>query len=146
MIKQIKTEKFDGVAVLVPNDAKTFITDYNFLIIDLCQSTQKMIHIPFGRIEILGKATELTEVQCAGIVPQMKDPGYPFEIEDYKITFENMMQSLECYSVNPYGCRPNDESMKYKRYSDGVSWHDHLVNEWQKTEQNTGTWLILKRL
>jgi hypothetical protein len=26
--------------------------------------------------------------------------------------------------------KPTDESMKYKRHSEGLSWHDHLMNEW----------------
>jgi len=26
---------------------------------------------------------------------------------------------------------PNDESLKYKRHSEGLSWHDYLYNQWK---------------
>lgn len=30
---------------------------------------------------------------------------------------------------------PNDESLKYKRHSEGLSWHDYLMKEWKATRK-----------
>jgi len=90
MIKQIKTEKFEGLAVMVPEDANDFeLSFWNYqrqmyldtksvLIFESRSDRRKQIRqdrphviLPENDYLVLGKATELTEERCAEIVPSI---------------------------------------------------------------------------
>ena len=103
MIKQIKTSKFEGLAVLVPSDSFNYVVRQNAEVSDLWYESRcgdsdvsNCIELPTNKYLVLATSTSITEEQCADIVPQMKDSGYPFEIEDYKVTFENLLRSIGC--------------------------------------------------
>lgn len=171
MIKEIKTEKFEGLAVLVPEWYVSSFANMGYLVIQVMNEktfigedemfppdrleralervsklpeyiTLPAIKLPDGEYKILGKATELTEEQCAEIVSQMKDSTYPFEVEEYKVTFENLMHSLECYSVNP--CGDKSSFLDMKAFEKVDAWLER-AKKWQDAQENTGTWLILKK-
>lgn len=169
MIKEIKTEKFEGLAVLMPelfvkataymgylivtiHNEASYIAEDQFFPPDKLQRALDRVRnipeykdvpykLPDGDYKVIGKATELTEEQCAQIVPQMKDTSYPFEIEEYKVTFDNLLQSMECYSVNPYG----DERKDVPDLGAFTQMMRQKHREWQEAQANSGTWLILKK-
>jgi len=66
---EITTNGITILLVEVPEDAKKFVTDWKFLIVDIFSPTQKMIPIPEGQYQILGKSTELSEEQMKEILP-----------------------------------------------------------------------------
>lgn len=168
MIKEIKTDRFEGLAVLVPDDAYAFTnelashqidyiqdTEFNegFLNMSSCILLKNYWNHP---LQIIGKATELTEEQCAEIVDNEEDFD-PDDMDlcgdDYEpnIIYKNygrkrknvreftfnkatdsllsLMQSLECYSVNPYGDRA---------FNSGAG-------KWQEAQANVCTWIILRK-
>mgnify|MGYP003404819791 CR=1 FL=1 len=67
MTHEIKTNGITILFVEVPEDATRFVTDWKFLIVDIFSPTQKMIPIPEGQYQILGKSTELSEEQMKEI-------------------------------------------------------------------------------
>jgi len=66
-MKEIQTNGITILFVEVPEDATRFVTDWKFLIVDIFSPTQKMIPIPEGQYQILGKSTELSEEQMKEI-------------------------------------------------------------------------------
>ena len=69
-MKEITTNGITILLVEVPEDATRFVTDWKFLIVDIFSPTQKMIPIPEGQYQILGKSTELSEEQMKEICPK----------------------------------------------------------------------------
>jgi hypothetical protein len=181
MIKEIKTEKFEGLAMLMPNwfvsafanmgylvvqvqNEKTFMGEDQMFPPDRLQRaldrvnklpeniTLPAIKLPDGDFKILGKATQLTEEQCEEVIPDpmIRKPdnrkGFMIDIMDTEIyptakeAFSAFLDSLGCYSVNPYK-KPADDD--YSFYTDrNIS----IQEEWQEAQANTGTWLILQKL
>lgn len=168
MIRKIKTEKFEGLAVLVP-DVKMFFKIHNeYLVMGVSsedvggkiKKIQRGDNRGFIRseliygCEILGKVEELTEDQCADIVELGEAGsfyGYNFTVyKNYKnsedkgdwffkstISFASLMQSMECYSVNPYGERPKADIF----IDNTIRW-----KIWDYAQKKVGTWLILKKV
>jgi len=131
-IKEIKTEKFEGLALLVPDDANGFEIQDNpveggkFVAMLRGNPDYACVfspNLPYGDFKILGESTELTEDQCAEIV----------DSEDGSI-----------HQV--YG-------MCYKEYNPGIKFAPYFNNAiasftslMRSLEANTGTWLIIERL
>jgi len=154
MIKEIKTDKFEGLALLVPDNTS------NYRLMDsvsLFSGDSSICKLPY-RCKILGKSTELTEEQCAEIVEMFSMEKRINGKKTYvsynsmglhltaKESFESLMQSLQCYSVNPYG-----ENKPF--YSGQSDYDDPYGNkgrkeheQWQQAQANTGTWVILKKI
>jgi len=161
MIKEIKTEKFSGLAMLVPDDATKFSLkktkkgkpdQLHYFIPYTCDavSNQRLVILPSEDYLFVGKATELTEEQCAEITPN----SFYGRFIDYnmlevncgtaKESFASLMQSLQCYSVNPLS-----DPEGTMRQGDGYVYYsasDEEFEEYEKAQANTGTWLILKKL
>lgn len=163
-IKEIKTENFEGLAVLVPDDFKDYAGANNnelFYWTETCtQSTGDYpysVHVPnIKEYKILGKANELTEEQCETITPCVYDgredvnvmgliyecyDGSDFTCNTAKESFASLMQSIRCYSVNPV---PNPEPQFDERGNGGYC--ETWVKDYEKAQANTGTWIILKKL
>ena len=156
MIKEIKTEKFEGLAVLVPDGAHgyfysvdskgkyltsnsgTFDNDgddegFEIKISDDSRRTFK----------ILGKATELTEEQLKLIIPDT------FRRRRFS-HFQDILEAQGCYSVNPYAgiFRPHLSTPEKGNLGEiiaGVIYND-VKQLFLEAEANTGTWLILQKL
>ena len=97
MVKEIKTEKFEGLAVLVPDDTSGYAMKGKEIIFDVKHGLNKIYQeLPFECVVVVGCYPGLSNEACSVIVTQMKDSTYPFEVEDYKVTFENLMSSLGC--------------------------------------------------
>jgi len=124
MIKKIKTEKFEGLALLVPDDASDFSIESpdSLAFISGEYSDLKIEQLSDGYPwEILGKATEMTEEQCAEIVDAPMFDKYYF---DY---------------MNP----------KFEGWAGGFLLSNALesfTSLMRSLEANTGTWLIIERL
>lgn len=158
MTKEIKTEKFEGLVVLVPDDATDFRIDYaSYVVLSWSNETgSDAFRLDNCRYKILGKATELTEEQCADIMPgedigllgmvfkNYINPSDPFC--DAKQSFKSFMHSLECYSVNPYGEKPEFVFGEYGKSPIEFNRFELDMFKWQEAQSNTGTWLILKKL
>jgi len=169
MIKEIKTEKFEGLAVLVPDDAEDFdrecVSDEDFFQLNYLminndeesgfhgEPTVYSIDMPCN-FEIIGKSTELTEEQCADIVGLSFGVNNIYKsyeditaVDTAKESFASLMQSIGAYSVNPYP-KPDINSEKYVPISDDAK--DTLFmndwDQWETAQEHTGTWLILKRI
>lgn len=168
MIKEIKTEKFQGLALLVPDGSHNFSTAVDstgkYLQFFIGQYDDdgddlggelKLTENPYLKLKILGKATELTEEQCMLIVPEnlngYREECYPdftpstndlsCAYVNAKLSFASLMQSLGCYSLNPVN-KPNP-------CGNGVDFIEYdpvWVKEYDTAQANTGTWLILQKL
>ena len=140
MIKEIKTEKFDGLAVLVPDDYAGSIANMGYLIV-MVTNPATLIHekhfnsphaiqkqldrvnklppfaslpaikLPDGEFKILGRADHLTEEQCQTIMP---------------------LPAISARYGDPYQYSPAR-----------ISFTDLLITEY---DCYTGTWLILQKL
>jgi len=160
MVKEIKTKKFEGLAVLVPDDAgkfsikktrKGYADQLHYYVpytLDVV-SNQRLVILQGEGYEVLGKATELTEEQCAEIV-DYKTTGYfksyayknaDFIFNTAKESFTSLMQSLECYSVNPLN--PPIERLQY---GGEYTMRQSEIDEYEEAQANTGTWIILRKL
>lgn len=156
MIKEVKTEKFEGLAVLVPDDAHTFFIHPLMCILGWTDGNgSNFSNLEYLKCEILGKATELTEEQCAEIINSDEWPmtvkGFLYwpdfnNIDDQvtetaKEAFETLTESMECYYENPIA--PPIERLQY---GGGYAMRQSEVDEYEKAQKQTGTWLILKKL
>jgi hypothetical protein len=143
MIKEIKTEKFEGLAVLVPERAHNFSTAVdskgkylNFFIGqyydggDDLGGELKLTDDSSMKTRILGKATELTKANLELILPDTF-------AKRRSSHFQDILKALWCYSINPFGERPINSMF-----------HDMRIRQriWDRAQANTGTWLILQKL
>lgn len=129
MIKEIKTDRFEGVALLIP-DGKTDIS-----VKDIVKMLNSMdSYHPDDRWIVFDKATELKNTHLEMILPDT------FSGRRYS-HFQDILKSMECYSVNPYGEEPKDipdlgaftQAIRKKH------------QQWKKAQETTGTWIILKK-
>lgn len=164
MIKEIKTDRFEGLAVLVP-EGLISIDMYSAVsgnYISCSNSTS--IKIPNGKWHLVGNAKDFTEENAFLVVesfikrvniPQrhqgyMDSTQYLNYYSDLKFedsfssaieSFESLMQSMGCYSVNPYGEEPKDIP-DLGAFTQAVR-KQH--QQWKKAQETTGTWIILKK-
>jgi hypothetical protein len=132
MIKEIKTEKFEGLAVLVPDGFKGGVANMGYLTGKMDNPANRIhekhfnspyaiqkqldrvnklpeyvdapaIKLPEGDYKIIGKAIELTEEQCETIA--VKNPLIAYEM-NFRRCFNLLMRKIECYSENPLGKKP----------------------------------------
>ncbi|SFE55466.1 hypothetical protein SAMN03003324_00876 [Pedobacter antarcticus] len=177
MIKELKTEKFEGLAVLVADgyycaeiesvpEEKFF--QLNFLLDNTDEESGFFgdpvvwsIELPFD-CKILGKATDLTEYECAGIVQPLWNGFMNYLLinepvgnykrlvkETTKESFDSLMQSLGCYPVNPFAGIFTPRIAKDKKDLGSVLGeviYNDMRELWKEAEANTGTWLILQKL
>lgn len=165
-IKHIQTEKFKGIAIQLPNKVYHFKLNYHTIskMWTLYDSRNKKWEFTIPTLltnkghvmyHMIGKAHELSEEQCAEIVPLQEWCHY-FDyqlsrghLQNYcdtaKESFNSYLNSIECYSTNPH-IKPDDE--KYAPITDedkdSLFLHDWMV--WTKAELNTGTWIILETI
>ena len=102
MIKEIKTEKFEGLAVLVPDGAYDYrIMYHNLFGYRLPGEGNRCFTLPVGNdYQIIGKATELTEEQCQRIMPLpaiSAKYGDPYQYCPAKDSFNTLLYELGCY-------------------------------------------------
>jgi hypothetical protein len=170
MIKEIKTEKFSGLAVLVPDettnhelryvkysDGKEYYSlNYQFgrnssythggFLLWYKDFGGRKNYPKEGELHIIGIATQLTEEQCTEIVSLFSSPylgGKKYVsyhnmnlYESAKDSFASLMQSLGCYSVNPYTHPSKLSPIGYNKNK----------QKWQEAQANTGTWLIIQKI
>lgn len=152
MIKEIKTEKFEGLAVLVPDDAYDFtnnlashqidyVQDINFNESVLKMSGCILLKNHWNEpIQILGKATELTEEQLELILPNT----HPYRRPSH---FYEILKANECYTVNPYG---KDKGLYIVHHLGDAATAAKIIlayqKKWDEAEATTGTWIILQKL
>jgi hypothetical protein len=137
MIKEIKTEKFEGLAVLVPPYGTAHVLDLK-------------------QYKILGKAKELTEEQCADIMPKPvplvdtdgNQTGSNYLSGSAKSDFNNLLHYIHgCYSINPY---EKFKGAKLVHAQGSVPTAEMIIEEvnrkYDEAQKHTGTWLILKKI
>jgi len=180
MIKEIKTEKFEGLAVLVPDDYAGSMANMGYLVV-MVTNPATLIHekhfnspyairkqldrvsklpdfvslpaikLPDGDYKILGKATDMTEEQCAEIVEVKKaglfidymteKPKYHLRYYDSaKESFASLMQVNECYRKNPFEAVFTNNTVFGNRIAECSK--DAYIT----ADRSTGTWLILQKL
>jgi hypothetical protein len=161
IVKEIKTDRFKGLAVLVPNRASEFSIESPNILAFMLDNTPNDIKIDqlYGyTYEILGKATELTEDQCADItlLPMIREKdgqlGFMISCMDIEIyptavsAVQDFMQSLECYSENPYEESYNLIEEHFENNKCNITEVETVTELFEEAETNTGTWLILKKI
>lgn len=107
-MKEIQTNGITILLVEVPDGATRFVTDWKFLIVDIFSPTQKMIPIPEGGWQILGKSTELSEEQmkeiceeCFGRYLDYKNPNLMGEaIAVWETVQESYLSLLEANGID----------------------------------------------
>jgi len=166
MIKEIKTEKFEGIAVLVPDggywptlkyvkysDGKEYhMVDYYFgpnhtggFILWYKDFGGRKKYPEKDGLKVIGISSDIMEEECAEIVKDWI--GYYPICYSSKEIFIKKLESLGCYSVNPFP-KPDINAEKYTPISDDVK--DTLFmndwDQWENAQEHTGTWLILRKV
>ena len=125
MIKIIKTEIFEGVAVLAPENAKDIRmihhnTKLGWLIDD------RLFHetlLPYCNYLILGEANELAEEQCSEIVeatveildwPINTDMPNVREVTSRE-SFKKLLYKIGCYTLDAFNKPPQGKWMILKK-------------------------------
>jgi hypothetical protein len=106
-------------------------------------------YLPPGNWEIVGKAFDLTEEQCANLLPkpltrardnQLGFMWYPTDNEIYrnaKDCFNAFLSELSIYQTNP--CKDGEPSIVNHDV-----WYSH--QEWVADEERTGSFILLKKI
>lgn len=120
-IKQIKTEKFEGLAVLVPDGNEYWIDSKitKFIHIGHIEGDAYTIELPFV-CHYIAESTDLTEERCTDIVDR-KNWGYR-------------------HYWNDNGFVPRGFNHVYRHAKES------FASLMQSLEANTGTWIILKKI
>lgn len=157
-IKQVNTGKVELMIVKAPEGAVQWWVNNQSL---MCYKADNFFADEIGLSEgdwtPLGLSTELTEEQCSCIVKQMRWGDTCFKnygIENQlvgltaKESFESLMQATECFTKNPLGPDLCEHNRQCYDSCQGSCWTraDIDSEEWEQAEDNTGTWLILKRI
>lgn len=118
------------------------------------------IELPDGNWEELGIAHELTEEVWSTIVehtgfhmglPTYKDYGtddLPYDTTSATESGLSLLAANDVYAVNPYGDQPHNTGLVHL-YPTGDEIMDASLNEaiaWNKAQQNTGKWVLLKKI
>lgn len=138
-IKPFTTSKGEFLAVLLPDDGivpnmtlnslkKTILSYWDKSLKDAAH-----IELPKGKYSIIGLQSEINEEQARKIMMP-----YFTALQE----FNSLIQSIECYTVNPYG-----EDIPYNAVFDAIDVANlqAKITLWQQAQQNTGNWLILKK-
>ncbi len=137
----IKTNGITILLVEVPEDATRFVTDWKFLIVDIFSPTQKMIPIPEGQYQILGKSTELSEEQMKEILPIYEGAIRGYRIytqrpdlltKDIQESYLSLLEANGIVDRNPI----SDEQKNVDRF-----WQV----EWQEAQSKVKHYLVLKK-
>lgn len=166
-IKQFSTGKTDILAVMVPEGAHGFeLTKWNYqkqdylgrftLLYDslkmetnLKKGDRPHVQLPEGNWQIVGLSTEVTEGQwrelmlrtksfLSGVFPVFHYSGF----ETAKESGLSLIEANECFSVNPLDGVPR--YVYGQNNSANTVWYTE--KDYQQAQENTGTWLILRKL
>lgn len=109
------------------------------------------IELPDGNWEELGVAHELTEEVWDSVLP-----SYSIQDEFDYMRYDNLefcetatesglslLRANECYAVNPYG-RDEPEGIKHIGVFAQLMRQKHKL--WNEAQQNTGKWILLRKL
>ena len=147
-MKEIQTNGITILLVEVPEDATRFVTDWKFLIVDIFSPTQKMIPIPEGQYQILGKSTELSEEQMKEILPIYEGAirGYRIYTQRPDLLTKDIRESyLSLLEANGIVDR-NSASHPSDIDPTNRSHYDKIEQEWQQAQSKVKHYLVLKRI
>ena len=147
-MKEITTNGITILLVEVPEDATRFVTDWKFLIVDIFSPTQKMIPIPEGQYQILGKSTELSEEQMKEILPIYEGAirGYRIYTQRPDLLTKDIQESyLSLLEANGIVDR-NSASHPSDIDPTNRSHYDKIEQEWQQAQSKVKHYLVLKRI
>ena len=148
MTHEIKTNGITILFVEVPEGATRFVTDWKFLIVDIFSPTQKMIPIPEGQYQILGKSTELSEEQMKEILPIYEGAirGYRIYTQRPDLLTKDIRESyLSLLEANGIVDR-NSASHPSDIDPTNRSHYDKIEQEWQQAQSKVKHYLVLKRI
>lgn len=161
-IKQIDTGKCRLLAVMVPEGAILMPAIYPHVITYRIGNSMSSVFLPENwhhvNWQILGLSDELTEEQWRRLVDGKLDfldgfgsvmqyPDFTDKAHCYLTAKESglsLLEANECFSVNPY----SDPGLTMKQGNRCVYYgaSDEEFEIYEKAQQNTGTWLILRKL
>jgi hypothetical protein len=162
-IKQISTGKAELLIVKVPEGAANFayLPVNEMLQYDIPVNYVSLIKLPQGNWQIVGISDQLTEEQCAElmqsesmVIDNSGNTTLYLSPVDYHATakeaFASLMQSNECYTLNPYAGMftprpPQEDTGDLGKIIGDVIYND-MRDLFLAAEANTGTWLVLKRI
>ena len=147
-MKEIQTNGITILLVEVPEDAKKFVTDWKFLIVDIFSPTQKMIPIPEGQYQILGKSTELSDEQMKEILPIYEGAIRGYRIytqrpdlltKDIRESYLSLLEANGIVDGNS-ASHPSDIDPTNRSH------YDKIEQEWQQAQSKVKHYLVLKRI
>lgn len=174
MIKEFKTSKGEFIAILIPNIKYSFVRIEKWAQGDILHGSPKMIGepklntlLPKGDYQIIGLSNQITEKRAKEICSKQYfyTGGVKISAKSLDI-FKGLMESIKCYSFNPVGQKPNEEDYKltgrneqeWKMIDEDrrglkptwasvlMSNYTDKLSKWKEAEENTGSWLILKKI
>lgn len=156
-MKEITTNGITILLVEVPEDATKFVTDWKFLIVDIFSPTQKMIPIPEGQYQILGKSTELSEEQMKEICEKEYFQGYFQGFCNYmskQVTpltvQESYLSLLEANGmVDRCDIKKPDEDYYMNKSTDRAysrALYRWKLEQWQEAQSKIKHYLVLKSI
>ena len=156
MTHEIKTNGITILFVEVPEDATRFVTDWKFLIVDIFSPTQKMIPIPEGQYQILGKSTELSEEQMKEIITLYEGKKYKVYTGSYGKYTDKVQESylslLEANGIVDRDRNMIDKPNESDILEDCEDWvyarakYQSLLEQWQESQSKVKHYLVLKMI
>jgi len=137
MTQEIKTDKFEGLLVKVP-EGQVEIFEYGFSSYHLCITENKDIQLPVGQWKLIGNPFELSDWQWKGIVPtQFTGGAYNYSNYPHLSAGLSLLRSLQVYKENPF---KNGEPSTINH----EVWYSK--QEWQEAEKRTGNWVLIQKI
>lgn len=137
MIQEIKTDKFEGLLVKVPDGSYGFRISYgSYVVLSWKHKTQgsgayRITDNTSEKWHIIGNPFELTD-ELLAILPET------YTGRRYS-QWMDILKSLLVYKENPYQYPIIHDFSSEKKYKE-----QHL--KWQQTEERTGNWVLLQKL
>lgn len=159
MTQEIKTEKFEGLLVKVPEaDAYGFRISYGSYVVlswkhkSKSSDSYRITDNTSEKWKIIGNPFELSEEECISILgdqhynevlgyylPVFGYWGYKY----YKTAIEalnTLLKSLQVYKENPYG-------NLFMRDEDAGSYKEtELYPRWKIAQERTGSWILIQKI
>lgn len=167
MIKIITTNVAELLCVKVPENSYrhlfTNIHGDNDLVFYIKNEFPKFVTLPDGNYQLLGIAHGLTEEVWREILPPILGwsktlyYNHQSKCSDYRDIVDSafdkatesglsLLRANEVYDVNPFEEKPCEKDYAFDGLINGEYDFNYDTSKWINAQQNTGNWLMLKKI
>lgn len=141
MTQEIKTKKFEGLLVKVPDEAHApTISKDGWLYWEINGSRNTgQEELPYGQWKLIGNPFELSDELLAIILPDT------FEKRRFSHWID-ILSSLQVYKENPYGDKPEFVFNENGKSPIEFARFEADMFKWQEKEERTGNWILIEKI